>query len=106
MAFDAHQRLYDGRRHDNTLLPFGMDTPLMLSASAGTASPSIEDSDGKQSSALSLKPHKRIPTESWEAKRPIITKLYQEERKSLKEVMEILQRDHGFKATYIPPPPK
>jgi hypothetical protein len=44
-------------------------------------------------------PSKRIPSEQWEAKRVLITKLYQEEKRSLKEVMDILEREHGFKAT-------
>ena len=42
---------------------------------------------------------KRIPSEQWEAKRGIITQLYHEENKSLKEVMDILERDYGFSAT-------
>lgn len=42
---------------------------------------------------------KRIPSEQWEAKRGIITQLYQEEKKSLKEVMDFLEREHGFNAT-------
>ncbi|KAH8174365.1 clr5 domain-containing protein [Sarocladium implicatum] len=45
---------------------------------------------------------KRIPSEQWEAKRGIITQLYHEENKSLKEVMDILERDYGFSATYVP----
>ncbi|EFQ26072.1 hypothetical protein CGRA01v4_14515 [Colletotrichum graminicola] len=47
----------------------------------------------------SAKPSKRLPAELWETKRPIITRLYQEENKSLKEVMEIMQRKHHFVAT-------
>lgn len=47
------------------------------------------------------KARKRIPSEEWEAKRPIITRLYQEEKRSLKDVMDILERDHHFKATYV-----
>lgn len=42
---------------------------------------------------------KRIPSEQWEAKRGIITRLYQEEKKSLKEVMDYLEKEHGFTAT-------
>ncbi|GKT94980.1 hypothetical protein Ct61P_12830 [Colletotrichum tofieldiae] len=47
----------------------------------------------------SAKPRKRVPAEIWETKRPIIARLYQEEKKSLKEVMEIMQRDYHFVAT-------
>lgn len=61
----------------------------------------LEDSDETRSSVPSSRTRKRIPGDEWETKRPIITKLYQEERKSLKEVMEILERDHGFKATCV-----
>ena len=35
----------------------------------------------------------------WEAKKPIIRNLY--EKKRLKEVQTILERDHNFKATYV-----
>ncbi|PNH62225.1 hypothetical protein VD0002_g5778 [Verticillium dahliae] len=42
---------------------------------------------------------KRVPMEVWETKRPLITRLYQEEKKSLREVMEIMERDYHFVAT-------
>ena len=42
---------------------------------------------------------KRLSAETWETKRTIITKLYQEEKRPLKEVMEIMQRDYQFSAT-------
>jgi hypothetical protein len=45
------------------------------------------------------KTRKRVPAEIWETKRPIITRLYQEEKRSLKEVMEIMERDYKFVAT-------
>ncbi|KAJ0298536.1 hypothetical protein COL5a_011999 [Colletotrichum fioriniae] len=57
------------------------------------------EADEMTSSGQSAKPRKRVPAEIWEAKRPIITRLYQEEKKSLKEVMEIMQRDYHFAAT-------
>lgn len=71
-----------------------------------SSTPALEDSqsDGTRSSVPPSRPRKRIPGEEWEAKRPIITKLYQEEKKSLKEVMDILERDHRFRATCVPPP--
>ncbi|KFA69124.1 hypothetical protein S40285_00022 [Stachybotrys chlorohalonatus IBT 40285] len=47
----------------------------------------------------SCRARKRIPTDQWDAKRPIITKLYQEEKRPLKEVMDILEKEHGFTAT-------
>jgi hypothetical protein len=42
---------------------------------------------------------RRIPNDQWEAKRALITRLYQKEKKSLKEVMDILERDYDFRAT-------
>lgn len=38
--------------------------------------------------------------EDWEARKEMISKLYWDEDKTLKEVMEIMRRDHGFNATY------
>jgi hypothetical protein len=49
----------------------------------------------------SCRARKRIPTDQWDAKRPIITKLYQEEKRPLKEVMDILEKEHGFTATCV-----
>ncbi|KAH7152933.1 hypothetical protein EDB81DRAFT_649202 [Dactylonectria macrodidyma] len=57
------------------------------------------DSDDTDISMPRSIPRKRIPSQEWEKKRPIITRLYQEEKKSLKEVMDILERDHNFTAT-------
>ncbi|OLN89783.1 hypothetical protein CCHL11_09500 [Colletotrichum chlorophyti] len=57
------------------------------------------EADDMASPGQSARPRKRVPAEVWETKRPLITRLYQEEKKSLKEVMEIMHRDHGFVAT-------
>lgn len=57
------------------------------------------EADDMTSPGKSAKPRKRVPAEIWETKRPIITRLYQEEKKSLKEVMEIMERDYHFTAT-------
>ena len=35
----------------------------------------------------------------WDRHRPLIAQLYIEQGKPLKEVVDILERDHGFKAT-------
>lgn len=40
--------------------------------------------------------------EDWECYKSRITQLYLEQDKPLKEVMAIMQRDHGFKATSGP----
>lgn len=58
---------------------------------------SVESDD--LSATQSRKTRKRIPSDQWEAKRPIITKLYQIEKKSLKEVMDIMENEHNFTAT-------
>ncbi|KAF9870765.1 hypothetical protein CkaCkLH20_11664 [Colletotrichum karsti] len=57
------------------------------------------EADDMTSPGQSAKPRKRVPAEIWETKRPIITRLYQEEKKSLKEVMEIMEREYHFTAT-------
>lgn len=59
------------------------------------------DSEDDESAGMlpQAKARKRVPTEEWEAKRPIITRLYQEEKRSLKEMMEIMERDYEFTAT-------
>lgn len=65
--------------------------------------PSDSDNTDTGSSMAPSRCRKRIPSEEWEKKRPIIARLYQEEKKSLKEVMEILERDYQFTATYVQP---
>ncbi|RFN45660.1 hypothetical protein FIE12Z_10106 [Fusarium flagelliforme] len=57
------------------------------------------DSDDTDLSLPRCAPGRRIPSAVWEKKRPIITRLYQEEKRPLKEVMEVLEREHGFTAT-------
>ncbi|KAM0354196.1 hypothetical protein ACHAPU_001232 [Fusarium lateritium] len=57
------------------------------------------DSDDTDMSLPRCAPGRRIPGVEWEKKRPVITKLYQEEKRPLKEVMEVLEREHGFTAT-------
>jgi hypothetical protein len=38
--------------------------------------------------------------EDWEAHKEIISQLYWDQDKTLKEVMEVMRQDHGFNATY------
>ncbi|KAF5545622.1 hypothetical protein FMEXI_6011 [Fusarium mexicanum] len=57
------------------------------------------DSDDTDMSFPRCAPGRRIPSSEWEKIRPVITKLYQEEKRPLKEVMEVLEREHGFTAT-------
>ena len=38
--------------------------------------------------------------DDWEPHRATITRLYQEENKTLRETMDIMAREHGFFATY------
>lgn len=37
----------------------------------------------------------------WEDYRPIMRRLYMDEKRPLREVMEILEREFDFKATYV-----
>jgi hypothetical protein len=43
----------------------------------------------------------RSSTKDWDVQRPIIEHLYSTEDKNLKEVMEIMENEHEFHATYI-----
>ena len=76
-----------------------------MPATGPSASPSPKrqtssvESDDVLSAIQSRKARKRIPSDQWEAKRPIITKLYQLEKKSLKEVMRVMENEHNFTAT-------
>lgn len=79
-----------------------MELPVPVAASSESPSSkrkasSVESDD--LSATQSRKTRKRIPSDQWEAKRPIITKLYQIEKKSLKEVMDIMEKEHNFTAT-------
>lgn len=40
---------------------------------------------------------------SWEYYKPVIRRLYVDEKRTLREVMDILENDFGFKATYVCP---
>ncbi|KAL2756957.1 hypothetical protein ACRALDRAFT_1062623, partial [Sodiomyces alcalophilus JCM 7366] len=75
-----------------------MDAPAIVRFKRKASS---TDSDGDDTASLGsqTKARKRVPTEIWEAKRPIITRLYQEEKRSLKEVMDIMEREYQFVAT-------
>ena len=54
----------------------------------------------REPSVLVLRPPKHPSTEDWNRIRPIFTKLYSKENKTLKEVKAILEREHDFFATY------
>lgn len=52
--------------------------------------------------ALVMRP--KVPyaeLKDWDAHREVITQLYWDERKTLKEVMETMEQDHNFYATYV-----
>lgn len=76
-----------------------MATAVSLLPSSTRTSPPQCDSDDTDISMPRSIPRKRIPSAEWEKKRPVITRLYQEEKKSLKDVMETLEREHNFTAT-------
>lgn len=70
----------------------------MSSTSTGRGHSSNTSRDESSSSAMDAS-KRRIPSEQWEAKRGIITQLYQEEKRSLKEVMTIMEKQYSFNAT-------
>jgi Clr5 domain len=37
----------------------------------------------------------------WNRCRPMIKRLYADEKKTLKEVMDVMERDYGLRATYV-----
>jgi Clr5 domain len=43
--------------------------------------------------------HRPLSAQDWEDQRQTFERLYVTERKKLREVMEIMERDHGFLAT-------
>jgi len=46
-------------------------------------------------------PRRPLSVKDWEKQRAIIQRLYSAENKDLQEVMEIMEQEHGFRATYI-----
>jgi hypothetical protein len=89
--------------HNITLYQLNMrpsSVPAKRKASASSDEvDDIDDIDDMASTPPPSKSRKRVPAEIWETKRPIITRLYQEEKRSLKEVMDIMERDYNFTAT-------
>jgi hypothetical protein len=43
--------------------------------------------------------HRDLPAQDWEDQRPTIERLYSTEQKKLRDVMQIMENDHGFFAT-------
>jgi len=50
-----------------------------------------------------LRPNYPHPASGWLPYKAIITDLYRDKDKPLKDVMQILETQYGFKATYITP---
>ena len=42
-----------------------------------------------------------LTDQDWEDHRPVFVRIYSIERRSLQEVMEAMERDYGFLATYV-----
>ncbi len=55
----------------------------------------------KQRMKRSRRSETSYSTEEWNTKRELITRLYFEEDKTLKEVRQLLERDHNFQPTYV-----
>lgn len=56
-------------------------------------------SDPKQKMRRSRRSETSYSTEEWNVKRDLITRLYFEEDKTLKEVRQLLERDYNFQPT-------
>jgi hypothetical protein len=56
-------------------------------------------SDSKQKMKRSRRSETSYSTEEWNVKRELITRLYFEEDKTLKEVRQLLERDYNFQPT-------
>jgi Clr5 domain len=54
----------------------------------------------REPSILVPEPPRYPSIEEWDRIRPIVTKLYSKENRTLKKVKSMLERDHGFVATY------
>lgn len=40
-----------------------------------------------------------VPDDPWTTYKPIIERLYIEEKKTLREVVQVMEREHGFRST-------
>ena len=76
-------------------------TSVSVSAAASCLSAPASASASATGGTPQRKMRQRIPRDEWEQKRHIVTKLYQEDKKPLKEVMDILAKEHNFKATCV-----
>ena len=56
-------------------------------------------SDVRQKMKRSRRSETSYSTEEWNVKRELITRLYFEEDKTLKEVRQLLERDYNFQPT-------
>lgn len=74
---------------------YTMDTSAATSDTEQSPERSVSPSNSDVVARIrqTRKTRRRIPNEKWEEKRPLITRLYQVERRSLNEVMQILKRD-------------
>jgi hypothetical protein len=81
---------------------YTMDTSAATSDTEQSPERSISPSNSDVVARIrqTRKTRRRIPNEKWEEKRPLITRLYQVERRSLNEVMQILKRD-DWDPTYV-----
>lgn len=54
----------------------------------------------REPSVVALEPPKYPTAQEWDKIKPVFTKLYRTENRPLREVKDILERNHGFVATY------
>lgn len=67
-------------------------------SAAAQAGPSEACASDSPTSAV----HPPPPQEQWNSMRAIITRLYKDQNRTLKETIEIMEREHQFYATCVP----
>jgi hypothetical protein len=51
--------------------------------------------------SITINPRRPLSAKEWEEQRETIQYLYSEEDRKLSEVMEVMEREYGFRATYV-----
>lgn len=90
---------------DTAISPFSEDSPnayawaISPDSSSDSRNGSSPEGDSVGTSAKPLKSGRTPSRYDWSKHRPIIKKLYIDEDKTLKEVLETMQREYDFVAT-------
>ncbi|PKS11045.1 hypothetical protein jhhlp_002806 [Lomentospora prolificans] len=81
---------------NSVILPSSVDTTVHNPSVASPNPPPLPARPSQQGSRPS---REQVPAEAWESMKSIIRQLYLEERKPLKEVIQVMADRHGFQAT-------